>query len=219
MQNKKREKLMFNKPYIPHSFNQVLSRRLSFFLICVTLLLSACSVTQDTQFTYSKNTLSPENNAVYAEAIAAMKSGDTENAYTLLINLINKQPNISNAHVNLGIIFIAKKSFTQAENSLNLALKINPNNIYALNQLGFIYRKNGAFSKAKASYEKAININYDYANAHLNLGILYDLYMYDFERAIEQYKIYSELSNDEDKKINKWIVDLDRRLKKSVATK
>lgn len=219
MRNKKREKLMFNKSFIPHSFNQVLSQRLSFFLICATLLLSACSVTQDAQFSDKKNTLSAENNAVYAEAIAAMKSGDTENAYTLLTSLINKQPNISNAHVNLGIIFIAKKSFTQAENSLNLALKINPNNIYALNQLGFIYRKNGAFSKAKASYEKAININYDYANAHLNLGILYDLYMYDFERAIEQYKIYSELSKDEDKKINKWIVDLERRLKKSVATK
>jgi tetratricopeptide (TPR) repeat protein len=209
---------MFNKSSISHSLRHIVSQGLPFFVIYSTLLLSACSVSQDAPFTDSKTTLSSENNEAYAEAISAMKSGDIESAHTLLINLINQQPNLSNAHVNLGIIFITKKSFNEAENSFNLALKIDPNNIYALNQLGYIYRINGDFPKAKASYEKAIDINSDYANAHLNLGILYDLYMYDLENAIEQYKIYTNLSK-EDKKVDKWIVDLERRLKKSLALK
>ena len=119
----------------------------------------------------------------------------------------------------LSNIFIKNKSFDEAENALNRALTINPNNIYALNQLGFLYRKQGEFSKAKVSYEKAIDINSDYAYAHLNLGILYDLYLYDLEGAIEQYKIYNKLSKEEDKQVGKWIFDLERRHKKSLSQK
>lgn len=104
------------------------------------------------------------------------------------------------------------------KNSFNRALEINPNNIYALNQLGFLYRRQGDFSRAKASYEKAIVINSDYAYAHLNLGILYDLYLYDLEKAIEQYQIYKELSKDDEKQIEKWIFELERRHKKIACT-
>lgn len=218
MLKRKRENLMLNKFISTHLLAVPVSQRRSLIALFFTLLLTACSVTQEETSSDNKN-LSPARNKVFAEAISAMKSGDTEDAQTLLIKLINEQPNLSNAHVNLGIIFIKNKSFNEAENSLNRALKINPNNIYALNQLGFLQRLKGDFSKAKASYEKAIDINSDYANAHLNLGILYDLYFYDLEKAIEQYKIYKKLSNVEDKRMEKWIVDLERRLKKSLTQK
>lgn len=215
MLKQKRERLMLNKSYISHS----LSHGQPLLAICLALLLSACSITQEGATDNINSNLSPASKETYAEAISAMKSGNTENAQTLLISLINQQPNFSNAHVNLGIIFIKNKSFNEAENSINRALIINPNNIYALNQLGYLYRINGEFSKAKASYEKAIDIDSDYAYAHLNLGILYDLYLYDLENAIEQYKLYKKLSTDDDKQVNKWIFDLERRHKKSLALK
>lgn len=191
-----------------------------FFLTAILLLtLSACSVTPEDTSSEKNISLTPANNAALSEAVAAMKSGDYKNAQSLLLELINKQPNIANAHVNLGIVYIKNKSFDEAENSFNRALKINPNNIYALNQLGFLFRKQGDFSKAKASYEKAISIKSDYTNAHLNLGILYDLYLYDLDKAIEHYEIYKELSTENAKQTEKWIFELKIRQKKSLAQK
>jgi len=181
----------------------------------LTLQLAACSVTPED----TSSSASPVNNPAYMKAVAAMKAGEINEAQSLFLEIINQQPMLENAHVNVGIIFIKNKSFDEAENAFNRALTINPNNIYALNQLGFLYRKQGEFSKAKASYEKAIDINSDYAYAHLNLGILYDLYLYDLESAIEQYKIYNELSKEEDKQVGKWIFDLERRHKKSLSPK
>lgn len=187
----------------------------SLLALFLTLQLAACSVTQEG----ASSSASSVNNLAYVEAVAAMKAGKTDEVRSLFLEIINQQPKLANAHVNMGIIFIKNKSFDEAENAFSRALKINPNNIYALNQLGFLYRKQGDFTKAKASYEKAIDINSDYAYAHLNLGILYDLYLYDLERAIEQYKIYNELSKEEDKQVGKWIFDLERRHKKSLSQK
>lgn len=179
------------------------------------LQLAACSVTQEG----ASSSSSAVKNSVYIEAVAEMKSGNLNEARSLFLEVIEKQPGLANAHVNMGIIFIKNKSFEEAENAFNRALTLNPNNVYALNQLGFLYRKQGDFSKAKTSYEKAIDINSNYAYAHLNLGILYDLYLYDLESAIEQYKIYNELSKEEDKRVGKWIFELERRQKKPLAPK
>lgn len=180
------------------------------------LQLTACSVVPETESSIASNTTRSET---YISAVAAMKSGKIRQARDLFVEAINIQPNLSDAYVNLGIIFIKNNSFDEAENSFNQALTINPNNIYALNQIGFLYRQQGEFSKAKASYLKAIDINSNYAYAHLNLGILYDLYLYDLESAIEQYKIYNELSKEKDTLVEKWIFDLERRHNKSVTKK
>ncbi len=220
MLKQKRENSMLNELITSRTVTSAPLHGKLFFTVLITLLLSACAGMQEGSALGKKaSSLNPASNETYVEAISAMKSGDTEKAQALLIKLINQNPNISNAHVNLGIIFVKNKSYNEAENSFNRALIINPNNIYALNQLGFLYRRQGDFTKAKESYEKAININSDYAYAHLNLGILYDLYMYDLVNAIEQYKIYLGLTKNEDKQVSKWIVDLERRYKKSLALK
>ena len=186
------------------------------FALIIFLQLAACSVTQESSHTNDSISV---KNETYIEAIAAMKSGDLDKARSLFLDVINQYPELENAHVNIGIIFIKNNGFSEAENSFNRAIKINKNNIHALNQLGFLYRKQGDFTKAKISYEKAIDINPNYAYAHLNLGILYDLYLYDLESAIEQYEIYNKLSKETDKQVEKWIFELKRRYEKSLAQK
>ena len=46
-------------------------------------------------------------------------------------------------------------------------------------------RARGDFAKAKASYEQTISLDASYAPAVLNLGILYDLYLWDGTHALE----------------------------------
>ena len=218
MRKQKRESLMFNNSIKSLSCIGIRHKAQTIFTLLFTLFIAACSVTPDGTHTGNK-TLSPESNKLYVEAISKMKSGNSKQAQLILTKIIRQQPDFSNAHVNLAILYIKMKRFKKADTSLKQALKISPNNIYALNQLGFLYRRNGDFAKAKENYEKAININSEYAYAHLNLGILYDLYLYDLENAIEQYKIYNKLSKDEDKQVSKWIFDLERRHKKSLSQK
>ena len=189
-----------------------------FSIILSLLFISACTVTQ--QGTEQKSdSKSPVYSAAYKSALSAMKNSELKKARGLLQDVINQQPNFSNAHVNLGIVFLKSNSLSEAENAFNHALRINPKNVFALNQLGILHRQQGDFSAAKSSYKKAIDINSDYTNAHLNLGILYDLYLYDFPNAIEHYKNYQSLTKDKNKQVEKWIVDLERRHKKSLEPK
>lgn len=187
------------------------------FTVVFALFLSACSsVPNETQD--NSSTLNPAISQTYADAISAMQSGKPKKAQKLLEKIVNLQPDFASAHTNLGIVLISNKLLNDAEKHLLIAAKIDPSNAQVFNQLGFLYRKKGEFVKAKDAYKKAIDINSDYAFAHLNLGILYDLYLYDLENAIEQYKIYLDLSK-EDKKVSKWIFDLERRHKKSLGQK
>ena len=59
----------------------------------------------------------------------------------------------------------------------------------------------GDFAKAKASYEQSISLDAAYAPAVLNLGILYDLYLWDGVRALELYDRYLQLTPAGDEQV------------------
>ena len=48
---------------------------------------------------------------------------------------------------------------------------------------------------------------------HLNLAILYDLYMGKLPQALEHYQRYLELTSDEKSPVKGWVADLQRRMK------
>lgn len=61
----------------------------------------------------------------------------------------------------------------EARNLYRKILKINPQNIQALNNLGVIHMKNKDFKKAILRFNDAIAIKRDYTDAHYNLACLY----------------------------------------------
>lgn len=108
----KRESFMCNKLISSLSYSASLIPRKAALAMLFSLLLSSCSVTQEG---LQEKAGTPANTEALSDAVSAMKSGDIKNAQSLLLDLINQQPNIANAHVNLGIIFIKNKSFDEAE--------------------------------------------------------------------------------------------------------
>ena len=149
----------------------------------------------------------------YNSAIEAMKSGNIPQARNILSNLTQKYPDLSGPHVNLGIIYFRADEIDKAEESFKQALKINPDSAVSLNHLGIIYRGKGKFKEAKSNYEKALEIAPNYAYAHLNYGILLDLYMGELNEALDHYEKFQELAPNQDKEVKNWIVDLKRRIK------
>jgi Flp pilus assembly protein TadD len=149
--------------------------------------------------------------ANYNAAIQAAKSGETDQAITLFKDISAKNPKFSNAHTNLGLLYLKNKKYQDAENEFRTAIELDDSDAVAYNHLGIIMRENGKFSEARDMYSKAINIKPEYALAYLNLGILQDLYLQELADALENYRKYQSLTNAADKQIDKWIIDLEKR--------
>ncbi len=79
------------------------------------------------------------------------------------------------------------------------------------NDLGIAWRLAGEFEKARSAYERAIAIDPGHVAAHLNLGILHDLYLRDPQRAVELYDRAQALMQGPDATVAKWITDLRNR--------
>ena len=149
----------------------------------------------------------------YEQAVTALKSGNTGLALELLVQVSNDAPDKPWVFTNLGLAYFKMQELDLAEQAFKQAVARNSKDAVALNHLGILLRQKGRFEDARNRYQRAIKIDSDYAFAHLNLGILFDLYLQDLERALKQYQKYQSLISKEDSQVAAWIVDIQRRLK------
>jgi Tfp pilus assembly protein PilF len=159
-----------------------------------------------------KEQISPQARKDYEKALEAMRSGDNGQAKTLLASLSQTYPDLSGPYTNLGLIHFREGDIDKAEEAFLQAIKVNPNSAVSYNHLGIINRGKGKFKEAETFYKKSLEISKDYAYAHLNIGILYDLYLGELEKALDHYQRFQELTPKKDEEVNKWIVDLKRRV-------
>lgn len=186
-------------------------------LLSVMLLLAACASgpsTDDGSQSISNKDVDPAILSEYQYALSLMKNGENEQALQKFAQMVTKYPNLAGTFVNLGIIYLKEKRYEDAKKALLQATTISPANAAAYNHLGIAQRELGEFNEAKQSYMEALKYSPKYANAHLNIGILYDLYFNDLENALKHYQTYQELTGGKDSTVEKWVVDLGRRLGK-----
>jgi tetratricopeptide (TPR) repeat protein len=148
----------------------------------------------------------------YAQALQMMKAGRNTDAELEFKQLAAAYPQFSGPQVNLGILYLKDSRLTDAEAALKSALQINAANAKAASELGIVERRLGKFADAEAAYQKAIAAEPNYADAHLNLGVLYDLYLSEPKKALEQFERYVEIAGGENKQVNGWVVELRKRV-------
>ena len=95
--------------------------------------------------------------------------------------------------------------------ALQAALLKAPDSVPLLNQLGMAQRQQGQFEQARQSYEAAIAANASAPLPHLNLAILYDLYLGDVAKAQALYQRCVELSPADATQLNRWLAELKGR--------
>jgi tetratricopeptide (TPR) repeat protein len=149
----------------------------------------------------------------YTEAVASLKTGDTEQALELLLQVSTDAPDKPYVFTNLGLAYFKLQKMDLAEKAFQEAISRNNRDAVAYNHLGILLRYQGQFEEARKRYQRAIAIDSDYAYAHLNLGILFDIYLQDLKLALKQYQKYQALIGEEDKQVAGWITDIQRRLK------
>lgn len=196
-------------------------RLISLLGLCSLLSLSACMGLPSKQ-----NTQATENNAVeqavtdpavtaeYADALAAMRAGDTTRARRLLEALSQTQPALAGPQINLGILLLTEQDTAGAEAQFRRVLQQTPGHPVASNQLALLLRQQGRFNEAEQAYANALQNQPGYLLAHRNIGILYDLYLQQPEKALYHYQRYQTLADAADTEVTGWIAELKLRVKR-----
>ena len=153
-----------------------------------------------------------DNRRDYLVVLKQLKKGE-KGAIPRLEKLSQQAPALEHIFTNLGIAFFNQEKYEQAQTAFERAISQNKDDAIAYNHLGILARIRGEFEKSRLHYERAINIDSEYAAAHLNLGILFDIYIQDNKRALTHYQRYQTLTNNENKTVAGWIVDIERQIK------
>jgi len=147
----------------------------------------------------------------YGQALQLMKSGRNTDAELEFEQLAAAYPQFAGPQLNLGLLYLRDSKLTEAEAAFKTALALSPSNPVAGDQLGIVERRLGKFADAEDAYLRAIAAEPNYAPAHLNLGVLYDLYMAQPQKALEQFERYLEIAG-ENKQVAGWVVELRKRV-------
>jgi len=152
-----------------------------------------------------------ESRQLYQQALAALGAGRYPEAERALLAVIRREPELAGPRANLGIVYERIGRPEQALESLKEAVRLNPKRAVYYNELGMLSRRGGRFDDARRYYARALELDPDCAHAHLNIGILYDLYLQDPAQAMQHYQRYRELTPSEAGTVAKWIADLQQR--------
>jgi tetratricopeptide (TPR) repeat protein len=147
----------------------------------------------------------------YAQALQLMKSGRNTDAELEFKQLAAGYPKFAGPQLNLGLLYLHDSRLPEAEAAFKTALVLKPSSAIAGNELGIALRKLGKFEEAEAAYQRAIAAEPDYAPAHLNLGMLYDLYLAQPQKALDEYQRYLAIVG-ENKQVAGWMVELRKRV-------
>ena len=144
-------------------------------------------------------------------AITLLNDGNYRQAEVNLEEIVKVRPDLAEAHLNLGWARMKLRKFAVALTSIEAGLSVKPNDVRAINLMAICQRMMGKFVDAEKTYLQALLIAPDNGQLHFNLGILYELYLFRPEMALEHYRRFQTLQKIPDSKVAGWIVLLERK--------
>ena len=161
--------------------------------------------------------LDAETKGLFKHGLILLKSKRYDQAVKHWIIMSERFPEYPGVWVNLGLSQYQTGDFEGSKSSIDQALVLNSEFCPAFQAMGPVARELGDFTLAEQSYSKAIQCSVPNPDLHYNLGILYDLYMRQYGKALLQYRTAQQLNKKEDPLLTIWIQDLDKRIKNTQA--
>ncbi len=158
-----------------------------------------------------KQRLKPETIALFIKAKRSVKDSQLEQAKQYLKKLIAKDDSVSGPWVLLGDIAVQEKDLESAQNLYKKAIEVNRLNVSAYLLLSQVLRKRGDYLDAQNVYHEALSVWPDCPEAHLNLGVLYDLYLDHPINAEKHLSAHQLLTNYRNLDVEKWLDEIEER--------
>lgn len=147
----------------------------------------------------------------FVSARKAYKREEFDQAETLLQKVIAADNTLAGPWIMLGDIARKKKQNAAAITHYQKAIEVNKFNINAYLPLAILFRQQGEFVKAQNTYVEALEVWKDFPEAHLNLGLLYDIYLNDSLQGQQHLEAYQFLTQSKDEKAQKWLDEIQSR--------
>ena len=178
--------------------------------LVAVLVISGCATTSGTQQAADNIVLNEEQNALFNAAMQKMEQEKYQAGIDQLEQLVAQNNASAVPYINMAIAYKKLDETEKAKEKLESALEIEPNNPVANNEYALLLRKKGQFVEARQTYEKILTKYPEFALANKNLGVLCDIYIKDYQCALEAYQAYSAVTPD-DEDVQIWISDLEMR--------
>lgn len=193
-----------------------------FVSIVLLMSLSACSLLKPKPEVVDtgpkEQPLPPALVDSYNAGLELLAEEDQQLALEHWSQLTEQFPQYPGNWANLAIVQYRKEQFEESLASLVQSLEIKSDFCPSFKLKGLVERELGKFQEAETSYLAAAGCDPQDANVRYNLGILYDLYMNDLPKALEQYQLAQSLMPEKDENMAVWIPDLQRRSGAPAAT-
>ncbi len=128
-----------------------------------------------------------DNKKLLENAIIAYKKNDLTTAQSIYLEVLENEPENSEAIGNLGVISKALGNFKEAISYYIKAIKINPDNPLTYNNLGNTFKAVKDYKRAILAFSDCIKRDPKNFSAYNNLGIVYES-IGDNNKAISAYK-------------------------------
>ena len=112
--------------------------------------------------------------------------GDTSRAMNSFQTAVENDPQLEEAHLELGMIHYANLNALTVD-YLNNVIALNPQNILAMYTKSMYLQKTGEVDLAIDVYHQILGVNPNHAESHYNLGHLKIEFKEDFQGAVEHF--------------------------------
>ena len=124
--------------------------------------------------------------AYFMRGYVYKEQGDTFAAVESYKKAIEYDSEYERAYEELGLLHALRNNPVTVE-YLSTAIRLNPNNVFAMYGLGLYYQDNGNIEQAREIYENILAIKPEHTDALNNLGFICFQYEENYEKAIEWF--------------------------------
>jgi tetratricopeptide (TPR) repeat protein len=137
----------------------------------------------------------PEAVKHYNRGLELQQAGFLNKAVEEYRNAIKADDRLEQAYSNLGLIYLAQKNYSRAQEAFDRALAIKPSRPNSLNGLASVLYAQHLVPQAIDQWRKVIHFNPRFASAYFNMGIALESQKNDIE-ALDAYVKAVEIAPD-----------------------
>lgn len=188
-EDKKLVMVILALPRLAITFRQrTLLKKLPVFFFC-TLLLIILSLS----FASASN---PSAKSFYIEGNKYLGKGLYPEAIKAYKQAVNLNPNLTEAHYKLGLLYSQENRWEEATYSFQRVIQLRPKFAKVYSDLGMVYYKQGKFKEAVGLFQQAVTLNNNDPAVFYNLGVTY-VKIGDSKEAVKAFQQAVNLNSDD----------------------